>query len=171
MSGNRPASVDPMAASDCRDDGGDPSPQFPYGLATRAVGRRAIGASNIPWSFGIHIFFVISGFIMILTTKNFGEPGAWKRFLSAARLRIVPFYWILTTVMVAGVFLAPRSIEYRATSSGISSIPISSFRCSGAPGDLRSDTRAGLDAQLRNVFLSSRWRWPRCGRAAWASGF
>jgi peptidoglycan/LPS O-acetylase OafA/YrhL len=28
--------------------------------------------SSVPWPFGIHIFFVISGFIMILTTKNFG---------------------------------------------------------------------------------------------------
>ena len=67
--------------------------------------------SSIPWSFGIHIFFVISGFIMILTTRNFGEPGAWKRFMVRRTLRIVPLYWILTTVMVAGVWLAPRSIE------------------------------------------------------------
>jgi peptidoglycan/LPS O-acetylase OafA/YrhL len=67
--------------------------------------------SNIPWSFGIHIFFVISGFIMILSTKNFGERGAWKRFLVRRILRIVPLYWILTTVMVVGVWLAPHSIE------------------------------------------------------------
>jgi len=67
--------------------------------------------SSVPWSFGIHIFFVISGFIMILTTTNFGEPGAWKRFLVRRTLRIVPLYWILTTMMVAGVWLAPRSIE------------------------------------------------------------
>jgi exopolysaccharide production protein ExoZ len=67
--------------------------------------------SNMPWSFGIHIFFVISGFIMILTTRNFGEPGAWKRFLVRRILRIVPLYWILTTVMVVGVLLAPHSIE------------------------------------------------------------
>jgi exopolysaccharide production protein ExoZ len=67
--------------------------------------------SSVPWSFGIHIFFVISGFIMILTTRNFGEPGAWKRFLVRRILRIVPLYWILTTVMVVGVLMAPRSIE------------------------------------------------------------
>ncbi len=67
--------------------------------------------SSIPWSFGIHIFFVVSGFIMILTTKSFGEPGAWRRFLVRRTLRIVPLYWILTTAMVVGVWLAPRSIE------------------------------------------------------------
>jgi peptidoglycan/LPS O-acetylase OafA/YrhL len=67
--------------------------------------------SSVPWSFGIHIFFVISGFIMVLTTTNFGEPGAWKRFLIRRSLRIVPLYWILTTVMVVGVWLAPHSIE------------------------------------------------------------
>jgi peptidoglycan/LPS O-acetylase OafA/YrhL len=67
--------------------------------------------SSVPWSFEIHIFFVISGFIMILTTKNFGGPGAWKRFLLRRTLRIVPLYWILATVMVVGVVLAPHSIE------------------------------------------------------------
>ena len=67
--------------------------------------------SAIPWSFGIHIFFVISGFIMILTTRNFGEPGAWKAFLVRRVIRIVPLYWILTSVMVVGVLIAPHSVE------------------------------------------------------------
>jgi exopolysaccharide production protein ExoZ len=66
--------------------------------------------SSIPWSFGIHIFFVISGFIMILTTKNFGEPGAWKVFLLRRIIRIVPLYWILTTVMVLVLLMAPHSV-------------------------------------------------------------
>ena len=70
--------------------------------------------SQIPWSFGIHIFFVISGFIMILTTKNFGAPGAWKTFLVRRLIRIVPLYWVLTTVMVAGVLMAPGSLELPA---------------------------------------------------------
>ena len=67
--------------------------------------------SHIPWSFGIHLFFVISGFIMILSTKNFGEPGAWKSFLVRRAIRIVPLYWLLTTVMVVGVLMAPHSLE------------------------------------------------------------
>ncbi|QPF82463.1 acyltransferase [Bradyrhizobium genosp. L] len=70
--------------------------------------------AQMPWSFGIHIFFVISGFIMILTTKNFGAPGAWKSFLLRRFVRIVPLYWILTTVMVVGVLMAPRSLELPA---------------------------------------------------------
>jgi exopolysaccharide production protein ExoZ len=70
--------------------------------------------AHIPWSFGIHIFFVISGFIMILTTKSFGEPGAWKAFLVRRIIRIVPLYWLLTTVMVVGVLMAPHSLELPA---------------------------------------------------------
>jgi hypothetical protein len=31
---------------------------------------------SVPWLYGIHIFFVIFGFIMILATRNFGEPDA-----------------------------------------------------------------------------------------------
>ncbi|WP_197086723.1 acyltransferase [Bradyrhizobium sp. LTSPM299] len=70
--------------------------------------------AHIPWSFGIHIFFVISGFIMIVTTKSFGEAGAWKAFLVRRVIRIVPLYWVLTTVMVAGVLMAPHSLELPA---------------------------------------------------------
>ena len=67
--------------------------------------------SSIPWSFGIHVFFVISGFIMILTTRNFGEPGAWRVFLLRRIIRIVPLYWILTSVVVVILLISPRSVE------------------------------------------------------------
>jgi peptidoglycan/LPS O-acetylase OafA/YrhL len=78
------------------------------------VGLAPSWFAQIPWSFGIHIFFVISGFIMILTTKTFGVPGAWKAFLVRRVIRILPLYWLLTTVMIIGVLMAPHSLELPA---------------------------------------------------------
>src|ERR1700712_4769723 len=71
--------------------------------------RTFLGFSN--WSFGIHIFFVVSGFIMIHTTHNFGETAAWRHFLMRRVIRVVPLYWLLTTVIVVGVLVSPHSLE------------------------------------------------------------
>jgi exopolysaccharide production protein ExoZ len=55
------------------------------------------------FTFGVDIFFVISGFIMVASSKNLG-PAAflWRRLI-----RIVPLYWICTTALVAAALLMP----------------------------------------------------------------
>ena len=61
---------------------------------------------SIPWSGGVDIFFVISGFVMTyLTQGQFGAAGAPGRFLLRRIIRIVPPYWLFTTLMVATVLL------------------------------------------------------------------
>jgi exopolysaccharide production protein ExoZ len=46
--------------------------------------------------FGVDLFFVISGFIMMVTTwEQFGMPGASPRFLLRRFVRIYPAYWLL----------------------------------------------------------------------------
>jgi exopolysaccharide production protein ExoZ len=50
---------------------------------------------------GIHIFFVISGFIMMATT---GHVGAGE-FIRRRLIRIVPLYWLLTSAVVIGSYL------------------------------------------------------------------
>ncbi|MBD5519262.1 MAG: acyltransferase, partial [Lachnospiraceae bacterium] len=40
-------------------------------------------------SFGVDIFFIISGFLMMYSTEK-GIEGYWKKKIK----RIVPFYWI-----------------------------------------------------------------------------
>lgn len=46
-------------------------------------------------SAGVPIFFVISGFVMYLTSFNkFGEPGASRAFLARRAIRIYPIYWV-----------------------------------------------------------------------------
>jgi exopolysaccharide production protein ExoZ len=47
---------------------------------------------------GVNVFFVISGFIMALTTAKPTAPGD---FLQARIVRIVPVYWLLTALALA----------------------------------------------------------------------
>jgi exopolysaccharide production protein ExoZ len=57
---------------------------------------------NIAWhlgTFGVDIFFVISGFIMIHTTQNlFGTQRGFAQFAYRRINRIVPMYWLATSV-------------------------------------------------------------------------
>lgn len=58
---------------------------------------------------GVYIFFVISGFIMITTNwREFGEPGASRRFLLRRIVRIVPPYWIVSTLLLFVYIKAPH---------------------------------------------------------------
>lgn len=48
---------------------------------------------------GVDIFFVISGFVMMISSvRLFGQPHAAKTFLWRRCLRIIPLYWLLTAV-------------------------------------------------------------------------
>ena len=54
---------------------------------------------------GVDIFFVISGFVMWGVTAG-RRGGSWS-FFSKRLKRIVPLYWILTTVMLAMMLARP----------------------------------------------------------------
>ncbi len=52
---------------------------------------------------GVDIFFVISGFIMFVTSRN-TTPGD---FAARRIIRIVPLYWLLTLALIAALWLRP----------------------------------------------------------------
>ena len=61
-------------------------------------------------TFGVDIFFVISGFIMASTTKDapVGVESA-SQFFVRRMIRVIPLYWIYTTLKLLIVGLVPAS--------------------------------------------------------------
>lgn len=65
-----------------------------------------------PGDFGVDLFFVISGFIMVHVSRNaFAAPGAVGAFVKRRLIRIVPLYWLMTSLMIAIVMLAPEHVH------------------------------------------------------------
>jgi peptidoglycan/LPS O-acetylase OafA/YrhL len=51
--------------------------------------------------FGVDLFFVISGFVMVYSSERlFGQPGAPTKFFARRLARIVPLYWAATSIFV-----------------------------------------------------------------------
>jgi peptidoglycan/LPS O-acetylase OafA/YrhL len=101
------------------------SVQWLRGIAACAVVLRhaVTGAEKAGWLapngldiglWGVDLFFVISGFIMAITTAG-QTPGInaalafWRRRI----VRVVPIYWLLTTLVVVMSLLAPATTGYR----------------------------------------------------------
>lgn len=67
-----------------------------------------------PWGFGVDIFFVISGFIMVYISERknlFRQRGAWLSFLTDRAIRIAPVYWFYTSAMLVAIFVAGSKLE------------------------------------------------------------
>lgn len=73
-----------------------------------ATGRVAVDGSAWNLGFGVDIFFVLSGFIMTHTAASeFGKSGAPLRFFLRRCARVIPLYWLLTSLLLIGALLAP----------------------------------------------------------------
>lgn len=67
-----------------------------------ATGGGFARSTLVPWGAGVDLFFVISGFIIVhASTRLFGRPGARAEFLRRRLVRIVPLYWLVTTLFLA----------------------------------------------------------------------
>src|SRR5690348_8578775 len=57
---------------------------------------------------GVDLFFLISGFVIVWTTrKTWWHEGSWVRFLERRLTRILPIYWILTSLKLALLLVLP----------------------------------------------------------------
>lgn len=91
----------------------------------KEVTRHAAWSNSaiLPWFnsmiFGVDIFFVISGFIMVYTTRNaVGGLLDSRAFFLRRLVRIVPVYWLYTTLFVLILFVSPSNISHNTTSLG-----------------------------------------------------
>ncbi|AWH51209.1 acyltransferase [Stenotrophomonas sp. SAU14A_NAIMI4_5] len=64
-----------------------------------------------PGAIGVDIFFVISGFVMMLTADGFmNRPDGWKVFAARRVLRIVPMYWLATSIKLISLLVVPSVV-------------------------------------------------------------
>lgn len=71
-----------------------------HGLFCRFASTWHAGAA------GVDLFFLISGFVMVQSTRGkFGQNGSGREFMLRRLVRIVPLYWLYTSVMLILVLL------------------------------------------------------------------
>lgn len=77
--------------------------QYDFGLSRLARLGQFYDFGNA----GVDIFFVISGFIMMYTLARRRGRDSWHGFLMRRVTRVVPLYWVLTSVLLALMLLLP----------------------------------------------------------------
>jgi len=65
----------------------------------------------MPWAngnAGVDLFFVISGFIMVLSSRRLlGEVNGWRHFMMLRLIRVAPMYWFATLAKLVAVVALP----------------------------------------------------------------
>ena len=85
-------------------------------LAERGAGPSLDPGTLLPWWGGVDLFFVISGFVIVLASgRQRGTPGGRARFLAHRIARVVPLYW-LASLLYLGLALARPDLLGEAAS-------------------------------------------------------
>ena len=60
---------------------------------------------------GVDIFFVISGFVMVVASEPLaGKSDGWAIFVKSRLIRIVPSYWLATSIKLAALIVLPSVV-------------------------------------------------------------
>jgi exopolysaccharide production protein ExoZ len=65
--------------------------------------------------YGVDLFFVISGFIMVVTTPSGGSAG---EFFLKRLVRIIPLYWLATFILVLAAAVVPAAFRSTEVDAG-----------------------------------------------------
>jgi len=80
-------------------------------LAARA-GTSFTPSHALPWTAGVDLFFVISGFIMVhSSTGLFDRLDGARLFIARRIARIVPLYWAATTLFLVVLLASPTLVN------------------------------------------------------------
>jgi Predicted acyltransferases len=64
-----------------------------------------------PGAIGVDMFFIISGFVMMASSQSIlNAPNGWRDFAAKRILRIVPMYWLATTMKIALILIIPSMV-------------------------------------------------------------
>jgi peptidoglycan/LPS O-acetylase OafA/YrhL len=110
----------------------------------------------MPWengNAGVDIFFVISGFIMVVSSRRLlGHADGWRQFMQLRLIRIVPLYWLATLLKLAMIIAVPAmALHTRPTLwNGIASFLFIPSR--DAAGQIRPVFDAGWTLSFEMLF-------------------
>jgi peptidoglycan/LPS O-acetylase OafA/YrhL len=69
-----------------------------WGVAAHGEGRAGLWDNGAA---GVDLFFIISGFVMAVSTLGKDDgPGAARTFMERRLVRILPLYWLITTALL-----------------------------------------------------------------------
>lgn len=78
--------------------------------STYLPGRPWTTPFHIIGTYGVDLFFVISGVVMLVSTATwFAEPSAPRRFAVRRATRIYPPYWIVTALVLIAYLIVPSA--------------------------------------------------------------
>jgi peptidoglycan/LPS O-acetylase OafA/YrhL len=102
-----------------------------------SLGIDVSAVTRIPGGFGVDVFFVISGLIMVVTTRDLvGRPSAATTFLVRRLVRLVPLYWAATFAFVGMRFAARGTWSADALPALLASLAFVPFRGPDDPAGL-----------------------------------
>jgi len=82
--------------------------------------RLGLGHYDLSWEVGaagVDLFFIISGFVMLYSSqKLLTRPDGWKIFAFRRIIRIVPLYWLATSLKVLALILVPAEVLHNRLS-------------------------------------------------------
>jgi exopolysaccharide production protein ExoZ len=79
-------------------------------VAAATAGAPFAPLTLLPWGAGVDLFFVISGFIMVVSSERlFAAPGGAFTFLGRRLTRILPLWWLCATLYLGLQILAHRT--------------------------------------------------------------
>ncbi len=110
-----------------------------------------------PWDNGnseVDLFFVISGFIMTVSSRRLlGQADGWRRFIVLRLVRIVPMYWLATMVKLLSIAAVPEIARHTFLTTW-NTVASFLFVPSARWGGVRqAGAGCRLDAVLRDAFL------------------
>lgn len=80
-----------------------------------AAGTDTLGGAANFYASGVDVFFVLSGFIMfVISRDDAGRPWGWLDFLRKRLTRVVPPYWFFTTLMLVAMAAMPALVSSAA---------------------------------------------------------
>ncbi|MGH9865507.1 MAG: acyltransferase family protein [Candidatus Acidiferrales bacterium] len=90
-----------------------------------------------PGAQGVDIFFVISGFVMVVSSRRLmTQTGGWLVFAKRRLIRIVPLYWFVTTLRLGAMLAVPSLLLHTKLSFYHVATSYLFFPARDAEGDL-----------------------------------